>query len=262
MIGIYKITNPKGRVYIGQSMNIEQRKLAYSKNRSSKQPRIYNSIRKYGWGKHKFEVLNECTFEELNELEIYYIVLYDSFDTEHGLNLTEGGHFRGCVTKESIEKMRQSLLGKPSWNKGLKNIYTEETKAKMRDAKLGRKPTNAWEKGHKSWNKGRKLSEEELIKHRSINRVRPQSKEKKDAAKDRMLRDYASGKRKAFFKGKFGTNHNRSKPVIQIDKNDVLIKEWVSAREADNVLGISYKNISAVCLGNRTYAGGYKWKFN
>ena len=32
MIGIYKITNPSGKIYIGQSINIENRKKIYSKS--------------------------------------------------------------------------------------------------------------------------------------------------------------------------------------------------------------------------------------
>jgi len=29
MVGIYKITNPNGKIYIGQSINIESRKRVY-----------------------------------------------------------------------------------------------------------------------------------------------------------------------------------------------------------------------------------------
>ena len=54
MIGIYKITNPKGNIYIGQSWNIETRKSSY-KNCRPGQPYIFNSIKKYGWENHKFE---------------------------------------------------------------------------------------------------------------------------------------------------------------------------------------------------------------
>ena len=44
IIGIYKITNPKDKVYIGQSSNIEKRKYYYFSIKCDKQPKIYNSI--------------------------------------------------------------------------------------------------------------------------------------------------------------------------------------------------------------------------
>lgn len=60
MIGIYKITSPTKKVYIGQSVNIERRFLVYKKLNCKKQPRLYDSFRKYGVDKHKFEILCEC----------------------------------------------------------------------------------------------------------------------------------------------------------------------------------------------------------
>ena len=59
MIGIYKITNSKGAIYIGQAVNIERRKKDYSRAGCKSQRKIYNSIKKYGWKDHTFEVLIE-----------------------------------------------------------------------------------------------------------------------------------------------------------------------------------------------------------
>lgn len=44
MIGIYKITSPSGKVYIGQSVNIERRFLDYKKSLKNTQIKLYNSI--------------------------------------------------------------------------------------------------------------------------------------------------------------------------------------------------------------------------
>ena len=48
MIGIYKITNPNGKVYIGQSVDIEKRLSNYKRLSQSilEQPAIYNSLLK------------------------------------------------------------------------------------------------------------------------------------------------------------------------------------------------------------------------
>jgi group I intron endonuclease len=84
MIGIYKITNPKGEVYIGKSKHIHKRFLSYvSSNTSS--PKIYNSILNYGIENHTFEILCECGIEETNKYEAFFINKYNS--VKNGLNL-------------------------------------------------------------------------------------------------------------------------------------------------------------------------------
>jgi len=54
MIGIYKITNPNGRIYIGQSVNIERRMRSYvnvSKQVSSS-VKLYRSLKKHTFDNH------------------------------------------------------------------------------------------------------------------------------------------------------------------------------------------------------------------
>ena len=59
-----------------------------------------------------------------------------------------------------------------------------------------------------------------------------------------------------------GLNNKQSKAVIQMDTNNVFIKEYYSAAQASRELGISSANITNVCNGKRyKTAGGYKWKF-
>ena len=60
MIGIYKITSPSGKVYIGQSRNIENRFLQYKNKHCRFQFRLYNSFNKYGVENHVFEIIEEC----------------------------------------------------------------------------------------------------------------------------------------------------------------------------------------------------------
>ncbi len=58
MIGIYRITSPTYKIYIGQSWNIKNRKREYSKENCFEQIALYNSIKKYGFINHKFDILN------------------------------------------------------------------------------------------------------------------------------------------------------------------------------------------------------------
>lgn len=54
---------------------------------------------------------------------------------------------------------------------------------------------------------------------------------------------------------------SKSKPVFQYDKNNNFIKEWPSTMEAERILGINHRNISAVCNGKRKTAGNYIWTY-
>ena len=85
MIGIYKIINPKGKVYVGQTTNIKKREKTYSRLNCKKQPKLYNSLKKYGYENHTFEINEECTLEQLNEREIYWGLYFDVLGKKAGL---------------------------------------------------------------------------------------------------------------------------------------------------------------------------------
>jgi hypothetical protein len=70
---------------------MESRIRDYQRNKSYEQGKIYNSIKKYGFEAHTFEVIDLCNPEELDKLEIFYIDVYNTCKTSHGLNLTPGG---------------------------------------------------------------------------------------------------------------------------------------------------------------------------
>ena len=62
----------------------------------------------------------------------------------------------------------------------------------------------------------------------------------------------------------YGTRNERAKKslyksVIQIDKNNKIIKKWDSINEAQKEFKI--KNISTCCKGKRKTAGGFIWKY-
>lgn len=128
MIGIYKITSPSKRVYIGQSWNIEGRVRSYKNKACKTQTLLYHSICKYTWGNHLFEVIKELkediTQEYLDTLEINYINYYKKQGCS--LNLKEGGS-NGKHSEISKLKMKQSQLlshkNKPSRVVNKRKIY-------------------------------------------------------------------------------------------------------------------------------------------
>lgn len=142
MIGIYKITSPSGRVYIGQSININKRFNQYKTWNISKQKKLHNSFKKHGVENHVFEIVEECAIDLLNERERYWQEYYLS--VEKGLNClyTKTDTKRALYDKNSSKARSLSQKGKNKgkipWNKGKTDIYSKETLDKMSIIKKGK----------------------------------------------------------------------------------------------------------------------------
>ena len=130
IIGIYKITSPSGRVYIGQSVDIYKRWRKYKSLNCKKQVRLYNSFLKYGVCKHEFDILLKCTEFQLNVKERYYQEFFNAIDDNIGLNCiyTKTTEKRQSISKETRLKMSISR-GNKQTTKG--NKHTIETKLKI-----------------------------------------------------------------------------------------------------------------------------------
>lgn len=117
MIGIYKIENLiNGKIYIGQSRNIEKRWTAHRTrpfNQNSKQydSPLYRSIRKYGLENFSFIVLEETPIENLDNREKYWIEYYGSHNKEKGYNLTDGGNSAAftILTRKQVDEIKLLL---------------------------------------------------------------------------------------------------------------------------------------------------------
>jgi len=68
-------------------------------------------------------------------------------------------------------------------------------------------------------------------------------------------------KRKPTCSGRFGSNHNCSKPIIQKSLDGKIIGEFQNAREATRLKGFNYKKISACCTNNEKTHKGFMWEF-
>lgn len=170
--GIYKITNPSGKVYIGQSSNIRKRKNSYRILNCKQQGRLFNSFKKYGFDNHVFEVIHLCDKEDLNKWEIYYGEFFNCLNPDVGLNIKKLGYY-GKHTEESRRKIGLIHKGKKLSqaqkeavslaNKG--KIVSDETKHKLKESstrlskEISKRNTGA---GNGMW--GKKHSEETRAK--------------------------------------------------------------------------------------------------
>lgn len=91
--GIYKITNLKtNECYIGQARDIATRWKEHCKCGlgidTPARNKLYKAMQEYSLTNFSFELLEECSIEQLNEKEYYYIDLYDS--VKFGYNTLKG----------------------------------------------------------------------------------------------------------------------------------------------------------------------------
>ena len=61
---VYLITSPSNRLYIGSTSNLKKRIYSYSNLNCKTQTKLYNSLKKYGWENHTFEVIWEGFINE------------------------------------------------------------------------------------------------------------------------------------------------------------------------------------------------------
>lgn len=82
--GIYKITSPSKRIYIGQSVSIIDRWKTYKNYDCKSQIKLFKSFKKYTVEEHIFEIIEQCPNNKLTERELFWQKFYNS--VKEGLN--------------------------------------------------------------------------------------------------------------------------------------------------------------------------------
>lgn len=213
---IYCYTNNiNGKKYIGQTKDVSKR---CHKANYKNCIKFYSAIEKYGYENFSFEILeNNLTLEEANKKEEKYISFYNT--VEEGYNIKSGG---------------------------LNNIYSQESKEKMR------------------------------ISNKSKKRIRciETNQEFESAKEIERILGFANSNIIACCKGKLHTAYgytweymNQSSAIQRTDKRKRgvicidLNQYFSSAAEASRTLNISRPNITNCCQGKLKSAGGYRWKY-
>ena len=273
---IYKITNPNGKVYIGQSSHIKERIARYKSLNCKGQPKIYNSINKYGWNNHSFEIVEEIISNNnvvINLSEINWIKKYDSF--YNGLNCNEGGGtMRGykhsaetinkmkisqkgrIITEEHKSNLSNSLKGKKSWNEGVET--TNEIKENISKAHKGKKLTTEHKKkignsvkssiifienNHKAhkgkipWNKGKPFDKTECPMCNRLVSITT-AKRWHFANCGKIISEDIHNRLSEAHKGKKGTNN------VKILIDEVIYNSY---KEASEILKIHIQTIRSRC---------------
>lgn len=238
IIGIYKITSPSNKVYIGQSVNVKKRWCSYDERTAG--PHLIRSFNKYGFDNHIFEVIEECSIEHLNERETYWKQCeLDKVNSDFSKVLFCDLHDNGAGPRSEQTKIR---IGKA--NKGKKR--TEECKQKISNFQKGRpKPEGYGEKVSKAL-KGKIRSDETKQRLSDAKKGIPN-------LKNRRPKPEGFGE---MLPGKPPKSVCRISPI---DNN--IVETYPSMKLASELTGIDGGAISQCCTGRLKTAGKWKWSF-
>lgn len=130
---IYCITSPSGKQYIGQTCRNFKKRF----NEHCKIPKscilLENAINKYGKENLTFEVLLEINNKFLDKYETLFIDLLNTIEP-CGYNIRKGGR-KGTHSNESKQRMREAKLGEKNHNYGKQ--HSDSTRLAMSNAKSG-----------------------------------------------------------------------------------------------------------------------------
>ena len=130
---VYKITNPVNKVYIGSTKRpINFRWYRYKTLQCRTQPLLFNSFKKYGVENHNFEILCECSIEDMLKFEYTYGEEFDVLNPLKGLNckLPKIGDIYKVVSDETKNKFKLNKNASGKRSKEFCDMRKEAMKGK------------------------------------------------------------------------------------------------------------------------------------
>ena len=291
MMGIYKIQNLiNGKVYIGQSVDIKERwsehkqvvnkkQLTQSDKKRLQYP-LYLALKKYGIENFKFSIIEECSRDQLDQREKFWIKQYHSCIEDqlcNGYNITWGGQGIQKISNQQIDYIVQL------WNQG------KSTGEIMELTNIQRHSIIKYLKLFSNY-----TVQQGDRRGRAINGIQHKKPIKRYNNKGQLIAQYASAKDAEnelnltrgyltkILKRKNSSLHNeffiysnenqyesllqamlkkQPKPVLQYDLNDNLIARYQSCSIAAKQLNKNTGNIQACCNGTSKTAYGFKWRY-
>lgn len=232
--GIYKITSPTGKVYIGQSRDINKRIKQYSCLSCKKQPILYKSIFKHGFNSHNVEIIEKCIIKDLNKRERYWQEFYDVLGV-NGLNccLTKTDELPRLsrpFTQEHKQKISKALKGR---------IITQQARQKLREANLGKKASKETKKKMSDFQKKQVHSKER----------RENMSRKKSKSNHHFWGKKLSEERISKLKGRSGSKNSMYKPIFNLQTGvyyDTLDDAAFAINISKHILRNSFRGLNKI----------------
>lgn len=275
--GIYKWTcKENGKVYIGQSVNLKNRKNCFTNFKYRYAGNLIDNARsKYNSSEYwDYEILEYCNADELDAKEIHYIELYDSTDRNKGYNIEKGGDSDNKIPIYQIDINTREIIN--SYN-SLTEVTTNS------DYKISSicsccKQEMVYYKDY-IWMYQSDYSDE-LVKeiqkkaimiksHYCSNETRNKMSEQRKGCNNPMYGKHHSEEIKDRIRKKaLGRKQSeeqiakKRKAVLQYSLDGVFIKEWESPKMAEiHFKGKKTTAIYKVLEGCKKTAYGFKWKY-
>lgn len=246
LCGVYKITNNiNGKVYIGQSINIKARWKDHThvlNRKDSHCTLLQRAWSKYGEENFSFEILELCTEDMLDKIEIKYIKLYDA--RNNGYNIEPGGNKNKHLSDETRRRISEAHLGKTMSDEAKKKM--SESRKGAQNPMFGKTHTDITKKKISGNNKGRTghvISEAQREICRAVNL-------------GKVVSDETRRKISKANKGKAAHNKNLHS-VYCVELKKVFENAAAAAKE----LNIHSGNIIGCCEKKRKTCGGYHWEY-
>ena len=250
------INNINGKKYVGQTIHGGNPSRRWKNGNGYRtQKYFWRAIQKYGWDNFEHEIVaSNLTKEEADNFEKILIKALNTRNNAHGYNMTDGGDGTSGHhhSEESIQKQKETMR---------KYFSNPEYIRMMRDVA----PKRA------------------LCQFTVCGSFIERYESSMDAERKTGLDSGAISKcalGKSYFVGDYifvfeedvcdilsrveqynNRKIQRKEEVVRLTSDGEYVDIWKTAHEAEKQLGISYKNINAVCRGVRIKAGGFKWMY-
>lgn len=248
MAYIYKITNNINQmIYVGLTTKkrptdrfSQHRYIARHPGRQedTKHSYLYPAMRKYGLENFSFEIIEECSPEELDERERYWIVKLNS-KAPNGYNLTDGG--RAGVSGFSRPQTVEERLKRQQANK---QYYLEHPEAREQIRERTKELWKNPEYREKVTLSNQKFYQEHPDKFKGENNPMYGKKHTEEALE--KIRAHAA---------------TRKTKIVQLDKDTLEeIQIFDGIKDAEKALGVSHGWLSKAAKADKI-AYGFRWKF-
>lgn len=247
--------NPENVKYVGRT-KLDLEKRLYFHLKSIKYEKTYKS----NWIKNVIKEKNNIIIKELvsnlneseskeKEIELINFFKLNGYKLVNG---TLGGDGLSNPTKETIEKIKKGC--KKAWENKI-----PYNRGKTMEENFGFERAQLIKEKISEKQRGKTLTDEHRKKI-SINHSRHNlGKRMRENVRLKVREGYENKKNEPYFNMK--KIEKFSKPIVQMDLNEKIIKVWESIKEASEILCINRNHIGDCCNNRRKTAGKMKWAF-
>jgi group I intron endonuclease len=280
---VYMHTNKiNNKVYVGITSRNPGERWGNNGNHytKDKQPVFYNAIQKYGWDGFEHIIFAENLIEhEAKQIEIKLIALYKTNcrrykNPELGYNMTDGGD--GTVGRLCTEETKRKISDKAKGRK-----FTEELKRKY-SILFSEEGNPFYGKTHTEETKNflSKLRSIPVVQLSLFGEYINEFSSGREASRilgidEGTINDCCLGKPHCksgggylwVYKKEYNPNakifyqNNHLTPVVQLDKDNNLVSEYSTIKEASLATNTCETGIIACCRGRYKTSGGFKWMY-